>query len=265
MTLLGGTGVSIDSEYLKMSQSVKSKSEMDKDTFINLLCTQMQYQDPLNPMDNSEMVAQLAQFSALEQMMNVAQVSQKQLANTMVGQYVEYYFEDQTTGSTGYSYGKVDYVDLSGSVPTLGIGNLKVELEDIYAIIDKDNIQANTTAYDLIDKTVQATIVEMNESGEEETYTVEGKVSGVSLKEGIAYVVIGKGEEKVTAAFSNVTSVVEKVSITGRKVTAHIPGDNNQMQTIEGIAEYIKIDSKGKYQVCVQGQFIDYEDIVTVE
>ena len=44
---------------------------LDKDAFLQLLVTQMQYQDPLDPQDNSEYVAQLAQFSSLEQMTNV--------------------------------------------------------------------------------------------------------------------------------------------------------------------------------------------------
>ena len=42
----------------------------------------MQYQDPLDPQDNSEYVAQLAQFSALEQMTNVAEGLEK--TNTLV-------------------------------------------------------------------------------------------------------------------------------------------------------------------------------------
>ena len=45
--------------------------ELGKDAFLQLLVTQMQYQDPLDPQDNSEYIAQLAQFSALEQMSNL--------------------------------------------------------------------------------------------------------------------------------------------------------------------------------------------------
>lgn len=41
--------------------------ELDKQAFLMLLVTQFQYQDPLNPMEDKEFVAQLAQFSALEQ------------------------------------------------------------------------------------------------------------------------------------------------------------------------------------------------------
>lgn len=45
-------------------------SDMDKESFMLLLVTQFQHQDPLNPMEDKEFIAQLAQFSALEQQMN---------------------------------------------------------------------------------------------------------------------------------------------------------------------------------------------------
>jgi flagellar basal-body rod modification protein FlgD len=54
------------------TSSTSSNNVLGKDAFLKLLVTQMQYQDPLDPQDNSEYVAQLAQFSSLEQMTNVA-------------------------------------------------------------------------------------------------------------------------------------------------------------------------------------------------
>ena len=50
----------------------KQNDALGKDAFLQLLVTQMKYQDPLDPQDNSEYLSQLAQFSALEQMTNVA-------------------------------------------------------------------------------------------------------------------------------------------------------------------------------------------------
>ena len=44
------------------------EQDLDRDAFLRLLVLQLQHQDPLQPMDNQEMLAQLAQFSALEQM-----------------------------------------------------------------------------------------------------------------------------------------------------------------------------------------------------
>jgi flagellar basal-body rod modification protein FlgD len=48
-----------------------SGGTMGKDQFIKLLVAQLQHQDPLNPMDSSQMAAQLAQFSSVEQLMNI--------------------------------------------------------------------------------------------------------------------------------------------------------------------------------------------------
>ena len=51
--------------------SKQKGSNMDKDSFMLLLVTQFKYQDPLNPMEGKEFIAQLAQFSSLEQLMNL--------------------------------------------------------------------------------------------------------------------------------------------------------------------------------------------------
>jgi len=54
----------------KEQDSVASSDEMglDRDAFLKLLITQLRYQDPLNPMEDKEFIAQMAQFSSLEQM-----------------------------------------------------------------------------------------------------------------------------------------------------------------------------------------------------
>lgn len=49
-----------------------SLQQLGKDDFLQLLITQMENQDPMEPMSNEESIAQLAQFSTLEQMNNIA-------------------------------------------------------------------------------------------------------------------------------------------------------------------------------------------------
>ncbi|NLJ61291.1 MAG: hypothetical protein GX338_10145 [Firmicutes bacterium] len=50
---------------------MKDRMNLGKDDFMRLLITELRYQDALNPVDDREMIAQLAQFSTLEQMQNL--------------------------------------------------------------------------------------------------------------------------------------------------------------------------------------------------
>ena len=49
----------------------KGTGELGQDAFLQLLCTQMQYQDPLNPSSDTEFISQLASFSSSEPMQNL--------------------------------------------------------------------------------------------------------------------------------------------------------------------------------------------------
>lgn len=62
--------------------TTNDKKTLLQDDFLKLLTAQLKNQDPLSPVDDSQFLAQLAQFSALEQMNSVAQ-SVKELNNNM--------------------------------------------------------------------------------------------------------------------------------------------------------------------------------------
>lgn len=69
------TSNTISSDYYlanKKSDKKTGNSSLDKDAFMQLLVTQLQNQDPTSPMDDKEFISQMAQFSSLEQMQNVA-------------------------------------------------------------------------------------------------------------------------------------------------------------------------------------------------
>lgn len=51
--------------------------ELDKQAFLQLLTTQLRYQNPMEPMDNREFLAQLAQFSGLEQLQSMGKTMEQ--------------------------------------------------------------------------------------------------------------------------------------------------------------------------------------------
>jgi len=66
-----------DKEFREMLERVSGKKQerlknkLDKDDYLNLMVTQLKYQDPTKPMENHEMATQLAQFNTVEQLMGV--------------------------------------------------------------------------------------------------------------------------------------------------------------------------------------------------
>ncbi|WP_461208836.1 flagellar hook assembly protein FlgD [Desulfocurvus sp. DL9XJH121] len=62
----------ITASYGSSSSSDTASSELGKDAFLHLLIAQLEWQDPLDPMDDTEMVAQLAQFTTLETMQGIS-------------------------------------------------------------------------------------------------------------------------------------------------------------------------------------------------
>jgi|SRR5690625_3327717 len=100
----------IDSSfYLSEQEPSRTPSpELGKEEFLKILMVQLQNQDPLNPMEDKEFISQMATFSSLEQMMNMASsidsLVQSQLVSPivqyshMIGQSVSYEIYDEATG-----------------------------------------------------------------------------------------------------------------------------------------------------------------------
>jgi flagellar basal-body rod modification protein FlgD len=67
----------VDTFNKTVNQGREAKSELNKDDFLQILITQLTHQDPTRPMEDKEFIAQMAQFSTLEQMTNMSSEFEK--------------------------------------------------------------------------------------------------------------------------------------------------------------------------------------------
>lgn len=72
------------SQQTASGASNNASPEVSKSDFLKLLVTQLQNQDPMNPVDNQQFIAQLASFSSLEQLISINQGINK-LASASAG------------------------------------------------------------------------------------------------------------------------------------------------------------------------------------
>lgn len=91
-TKVTNTSITDDLYYSNYRKPTKQtgNSELGKDAFLQLLITQLQHQDPTNPMDDREFISQMAQFSSLEQMQNMTKAIESLLSSQQQSQMMNY-------------------------------------------------------------------------------------------------------------------------------------------------------------------------------
>jgi flagellar basal-body rod modification protein FlgD len=105
---------------------------LGKDDFLRLMVGKLQNQDPMNPTDDSQFMAQIAQMTSLEQMTNMATSMQQQQAFGMLGKTVTY--TDPATGAI--AMGTVDKIVIDGSKVNLRIGDVDVAPEHVTSVLN---------------------------------------------------------------------------------------------------------------------------------
>ena len=122
------------------SAPVDKTHQLGKQDFLKLLMAQLQNQDPMKPMDDTQMIAQMAQFSALEATQQLQQTIQQSTnvqtifqAGALIGKYIQANQSDGT--STTGSVTGVDFTSTDGVVsPTLQVGGQDVDYSTIVKV-----------------------------------------------------------------------------------------------------------------------------------
>jgi flagellar basal-body rod modification protein FlgD len=114
-----------------------TSSQMDKDLFLKLMVTQLRNQDPMNPQDSAEFLAQTAQFTSLEKLEAVASQSSQALAaqmafgaSSLAGRTVSYLAEDGVTETQG----TVESVRFTAAGPMLTVGGVEVPIANVVTV-----------------------------------------------------------------------------------------------------------------------------------
>ncbi|MCL1843930.1 MAG: hypothetical protein FWF79_08960 [Defluviitaleaceae bacterium] len=221
-------------------------NDLDRNAFLNLLITQLRHQDPLNPMDDRDFIAQMAQFSALEQMMNLNATFERTQAFGMIGKVICADFTCPTTG---------DRIELEGALVTSVIRNgdsvmLTVTVADEYGRsrqidvpfdavreVSEDfhlSIQLNNI-HNQIQGQRAAEMVGMYVQGfaliGDGVEFVEGRVDAVNMQGSLVFLVVGNRE---IAFPQDVFSVTNPRTDDGSGMGKRLIGNSNFVQTTTG-------------------------------
>jgi flagellar basal-body rod modification protein FlgD len=113
-------------------------SELGKDQFLKILITQLKNQDPMQPMQDKEFIAQMAQFTSVEQLTNMASEMKSLreslgMASGLIGKSISW----TSTDSGGNSYqneGVVDAITFKDGKQYANVDGVQVSLEKLTKI-----------------------------------------------------------------------------------------------------------------------------------
>lgn len=110
-------------------------SNLGKDDFLKILITQLQNQDPMQPMQDKDFIAQMAQFSSLEQMTNVASGLAKLpqmlgYASSLIGKTISWTGVD-ANGASQQKSGKVDSIVVKDGIQYAVVKGENVALDQV--------------------------------------------------------------------------------------------------------------------------------------
>jgi len=161
---------------------VNKGDNLGKDEFLKLMIAQMQNQDPLEPQSDTAFIAQMAQFSSLEQMMNMNNTMLLNSAINLIGSSVEW-MDDK-----GYNMGVVNsaLINNKGAVQVM-IGDRAVDFDKVKVVTNDSASLATANA--LIGREISWGVYDEIE-GKMKTQT--GIVDSVAVIAGYPVLVVGK-------------------------------------------------------------------------
>lgn len=196
---------------------VNDGNELGMDSFLNLLAAQLSNQDMNNPMDNTQFIAQLAQFSTLQAMSSMAKIQDLQQSTSLVGKKV--IVADVKSDADKYELikdtGYVDKVTIFGDEPQIFVNGKAYAFKNVMEILDVPELENVAEGSVLLGRAVTMKVPvendDENEEEEDENKPIEydivrGIVQGVHMNdEGVLQIVV----DGVSYDYNYVTKIEE--------------------------------------------------------
>lgn len=219
MSVVPTYGANSTSFINSYSQQNTASSELNQDQFLSMLVAQMSYQDPLAPMDSQQFAAQLAQFTSVEQLVQMnASLDASLEAQLLMNQAVNNTMSAQLMGLNVEAINETVVLDDGESTPIM------YELPGTATTV-------TVTIYDDDGSVVKTEVLGMQPAGEH-TYEWDGTNDlGVSVNN-------GEYTFEVTAATSEGNSLQVDQFITGI-ITGVIYEDGSAVLKIGNLPVYL--------------------------
>lgn len=130
---ISSINASIPNSNSNSSSSIEDSSGLSMDDFFQLIAAQLQNQNMLDPVDNTEYIAQMAQFSTLSKVNEIGVAMDKMYAMSMLGKTVAISITNDN-GTTETKTGAVEEIGYSSSVPYLLVDGAYYALGDVVGI-----------------------------------------------------------------------------------------------------------------------------------
>ncbi len=203
---------------------VGSGDELDKDAFLMLMVTQFQYQDPLNPSEDTEFVAQLAEFTALEQMMNL---------NESMDGLVEASGKELTVGAASF-------IGLDVSARGYGVSVTNGEASTVFYAHDVDIASGAVNIFDSNNQMVASVPIGATSSGVHE-FNWDGVLAdGSKAKDGVYTISLSAIDDSgnVVVTDTQVTGTVDGVSTYNGEQFLHLT--DGRLVSLAEVREILK-------------------------
>lgn len=258
-------------DIISLQESSKSSrgvsDELGKDDFLKLLITQLQNQDPMEPMEDQDFIAQIAQFSSLEQMQNLNKSFSYSMGFSLMGKYISATVADEKTGEIRYVEGEVSEVRSASGQVYLVVDGMDVPVDKITKVSETPlgyrgmEIERYNSMIGLL------STVRTNAGQDDSPYIMDGIVAKLQKKQDGIYATLDEVILSVTDvqkdAFGSVEEYIENMK--GREIIFRAKdAETGQTIVIPGILrDGVRDEEKECFHVILDNVEVPVEDIVS--